>query len=96
MSVAADKMAWKLLGGVAVGASAFLAKKLLDGSWRVATGNPPPNNPEDPDVAWREAIGWALLSGAVIGITQLVAARTAAKYWRQRKGALPPGLRDVA
>lgn len=90
-----EKLLWKVVGGGAVGAAAFLAKKSLDGSWRAVTGNPPPNNPEDPDVAWREAIGFALLSGAVIGLAQLLAARNAAKYWRKRRGALPPGLRDV-
>jgi hypothetical protein len=91
----ADKLAWKVIGGVAVAGAAFVAKKALDGGWKAATGNPPPTNPEHPDVAWREAIGFALLSGAVIGLAQLVAARNAAKIWRTRKGSLPPGLRDV-
>src|SRR4051794_3557520 len=58
-----DKLVWKVVGGVAVAGAAFVAKKALDGGWRAATGNPPPTNPEHPDVAWREAIGFALLSG---------------------------------
>ena len=95
MDTVSDKLAWKVAGGAAVAAAAFLARKSLDGTWRAATGNPPPNNPEDPDVAWGEAVAWAVLSGAVIGIAQLVAARNAAKYWRHRKGDLPPGLRTV-
>lgn len=90
-----DKLLWKLVGGAAVAGAAFVARKALNGSWRAATGNPPPNNPEDPDVAWTEAVGFALLSGAVIGLAQLLAARNAAKYWRKRRGSLPPGLRGL-
>jgi hypothetical protein len=95
MTQATDKVAWRVLGGLAAGVATLAAKKALDGSWKAATGNPPPTNPEDPEVAWREAVGWALLSGAVMGLAQLFAARGAAQYWRRKRGALPPGLREV-
>jgi hypothetical protein len=90
-----DKLVWRIVGGAAVAGAAFVAKRALDSTWKAVAGNPPPTNPEHPDVAWREAIGFALLSGAVIGLAQLVAARNAAKIWRKQKGSLPPGLRDV-
>jgi len=77
MSQATEKLLLKIVGGVAVGAVTIITKKVLDGSWKAATGNQPPTHAEDPDLTWREAIAWALLSGAVIGVAQLVAARGA-------------------
>jgi hypothetical protein len=77
MSQATEKLLLKIVGGVAVGAATIITKKVLDGSWKAATGNQPPTHAEDPDLTWREAIAWALLSGAVIGVAQLVAARGA-------------------
>ncbi len=80
-----EKMIARMLAGAAVAAAAMVAKKALDGSWRVATGGRPPTDPEDPDVAWKEAVAWALLSGAVIGMAQLAAARGAHKFLRNRR-----------
>ncbi len=67
----------KVVGGMAVGAATLVTKKVLDGTWKAATGNEPPTHAEDPDLTWREAVMWAVLSGAVIGVAQLVAARGA-------------------
>jgi len=67
----------KVVGGAAVGITTIVTKKLLDGTWKAATGNKPPTTAEDPDLTWREAVAWAVLSGAVIGVAQLVAARGA-------------------
>lgn len=95
MSDAQDALVWKLVGGASAAFAAVAAKKLVETTWRAATGNEPPANPEDPDTTWGEALGWAVLSGATIGLARLLAARSAAQYWRQYKGSLPPGLRSV-
>jgi Protein of unknown function (DUF4235) len=72
-----NKLVLKVVGGAAVGIATIVTKKLLDGSWKVATGNEPPTSAEDPDLTWSEALAWAVLSGAVIGVAQLLAARGA-------------------
>lgn len=90
-----DKLIWKVVGGAAVASTAYLARRALHAGWEGVFKNPPPTNPEHPDVQWREAVAWALVSGAVIGLAQLVTARNTAKYWRKRTGHLPPGLRDI-
>jgi hypothetical protein len=77
MSKAREAMLMKIVGGVAVGAATLVTKKLLDGTWKVATGKTPPTNPKDPELTWKEAVAWALLSGAVVGVSQLIAARGA-------------------
>ncbi|GAB7193154.1 hypothetical protein NUM3379_38630 [Kineococcus sp. NUM-3379] len=87
-----NAMLWKLLGtGAAVGAGA-LANAVTKRGWKLATGTNPPDNPEDPDVGWKEAVLWALASGAVIGIARLIAERQAAAYYRKAVGARPPGM----
>ncbi len=73
----------RAIGGIAVAAATFVAKKALNKGWQALTGHEPPSHPEDPDVTWKEAVGWAVLSGVVIGMAQLLAARTAARYWRR-------------
>jgi hypothetical protein len=77
MSKASEAMMLKIVGAVAVGAATLVTKKLLDGTWKVATGKTPPTNPKDPELTWKEAVAWALLSGAVVGVAQLIAARGA-------------------
>ncbi|GAA4663262.1 DUF4235 domain-containing protein [Kineococcus glutinatus] len=87
-----NAMVWKLLGtGAAVGAGAA-ANTVMKRSWKLATGSNPPDNPEDPDVGWKEAVAWALVSGAVIGLARLLAERQAAAYYRKSVGAPPPGM----
>jgi hypothetical protein len=87
MTNATEKLMLKIVGGMAVGAATLLTKKVLDGTWKAATGNQPPTHAEDPDLTWREAVTWALLSGAVVGVAQLVAAR-GARQLVQRQSTL--------
>jgi hypothetical protein len=89
-------LVWKVLGtGAAVGA-AMVAKKLVASGWTAATGKEPPDNPEDPDVSWQEAIGWAVVSGAVIQVARLIATRQAAAYYAKSAGHLPKELQEAA
>ncbi|MDP3890411.1 DUF4235 domain-containing protein [Nocardioides sp.] len=78
------------LGSALLGAA--VAKKVLNTTWRAATGKNPPANPADPDVAMREAVLWATLSGTLIGVARMLAARRAAGYYLKSTGHLPPEL----
>ena len=89
-------LAWKVLGTGAAVLSAGVAERGITALWRAATGTEPPDNPENPDTHWAEAIGWAVLSGAVIGLARLVATRKAAEYYRNSSGSLPKALVDKA
>ena len=84
---------WTAFSMVAVLGAAAVAKKLLNTSWKAATGKNPPSNPADPDVEVREAVAWAVVSGALVGVARMVAARRAAGYYKKSTGHLPPGLR---
>ena len=54
---------WSMMSLVSGLTAALVAKKVLDGSWRAATGKTPPANPADPDVDIWEAVVWATVSG---------------------------------
>lgn len=82
MSKVTEGLLLKVVGGVAVGAATMLTKKVLDGTWKAATGNRPPTDAKDPELTWKEAVAWALLSGALIGVAQLAAARGARRLVR--------------
>ena len=83
---------WKLVGPASGILATAVASRVTKKVWVTATGSPPPDNPEDPDVAWKEAVVWALASGAVIGLTRLLVERQAAVVYRKSFGELPPGL----
>ena len=83
---------WKLVGPGAGVLSAAVASRVTRKAWVTLTKSPPPDNPEDPDVAWKEAVAWALASGAIIGVTRLVVERQAAVWYRKSFGEQPPGL----
>lgn len=94
--MASGSRLWKVYGMVAAAGAMLVTRQLLDRTWRLATGNPPPSNPEHPDVTMAEALAWASLSGVAAGIARMLAARQAANYWRRSTGELPPGMEDIS
>jgi Protein of unknown function (DUF4235) len=64
---------WTVFSLVAALVAAALARRAVAGSWRVATGRKPPENPADPDVDFREAVAWAVFSGVVVALARMIA-----------------------
>lgn len=85
--------AWKVMSRVAEKLSGSAGKKLVDASWRAATGKQPPVKPESPEIALRESIAWTVLSAAGVELVKTLATRRAAVYFAQSTGQLPPPLR---
>lgn len=84
---------WSILSMVSALVGAAVARKLLNTSWRVATGKNPPANPADPDVRIGEAVLWAAVSGTLVAVARMLATRRAATYYTRSTGHLPPDLR---
>ena len=84
---------WTVFSLVSAFLAAAAARKALEGSWKVATGKQPPENPADPDVDISEAVVWAIASGVSIGLARMLAQRKAANYYARSTGKLPPDLR---
>jgi hypothetical protein len=89
-----SKAAWKVLGNAAAIGSALVSTRVLNATWKAATGRRPPTKPESPDLAQREALAWAAFSGATTALIKTYATRRAAGYWVRSTGALPPGFAE--
>lgn len=85
--------AWKLMSRVTEKASGKAGDKLVDASWRAATGKQPPAKPESPETSLRESIAWTVLSTAGVAVVKTLATRRAAAYFERSTGQLPPALR---
>jgi hypothetical protein len=65
----------KMLSSLAGAAAAFGAKKLIFFIWKQVTGKEPPEHPEDPQVALRDAIVFGIVLGATVQTARLLATR---------------------
>ena len=88
-----DSKVWTLFSLVSALLGAAVAKRVLNTSWKAATGKQPPANPADPDVDVWEAVAWATASGTFVAIARMLASRRAAHYYAKSTGELPPSLR---
>ena len=84
---------WSVMSLVAGLGAAAVTRKVLDTSWKAASGRTPPENPADPDVSIAEAMGWASLTGAAVALARMLAQRRAAGYYVKSTGHLPPNLK---
>jgi len=80
-------MAAKGSGGKVVSmAAAFvagnLARRVITVAWKRVTGNEPPTDPKDPDVALKEALGWSVVMGVGMEAARLLATRAVAARMR--------------
>ena len=85
--------AWKVMSRVTDKASGTAGNKLVDASWRAATGKKPPAKPESPEISLRESVAWTVLSTAGVAVVKTLATRRAAAYFERSTGKLPPALR---
>jgi Protein of unknown function (DUF4235) len=69
----------RVFSALAGAAAAFVARKLLSFGWKKITGKEPPEHPEDPQVALREALVWGVLVGAGVQIARMLATRLTTK-----------------
>jgi Protein of unknown function (DUF4235) len=60
-------------------AAPFIARKAITVVWTRVTGKKPPTNPEDPGVAFAEALTWSVLTGVTIATLRLLATRAVAR-----------------
>jgi hypothetical protein len=84
---------WAVMSLVAGIGAATVTRKVLDTSWKAASGRKPPQNPADPDVGIAEAVVWASLTGAAVALARMLAQRRAADYYTRSTGHLPPELK---
>jgi hypothetical protein len=67
----------KAINALTGAAAAFVARKVLFFAWKKVTGKEPPEHPEDPQVALREALLWGVLLGVGVSTARMLATRMA-------------------
>jgi len=78
MSILSKENQYKILTAGAALLAGVVVKAALTATWRKATKSEPPQNPDSPEVAWREALAWTVASSVAVGIAGLVARRATA------------------
>jgi hypothetical protein len=53
----------------------LLARKATHQSWALLADEPPPDNPADPEVGWKEAVAFTVGTAVVVGLARLFARR---------------------
>ncbi|NNE91928.1 MAG: DUF4235 domain-containing protein [Verrucomicrobiales bacterium] len=56
-------------------AVAHFARDVLGKGYERVANRPPPKNPADPEVPWKEAITWAVAAGVTGGLAKLISLR---------------------
>lgn len=69
--------------------AAFVTRKLLFFAWKQITGKEPPEHPEDPQVALREALAWGILLGAGVHTAKMLATRATNRQAKTEPAAEP-------
>lgn len=65
----------RLVSALVGAGAAFAARKILSFGWTKITGKEPPEHPEDPQVALREALIWGIVLGAGVHTARMLATR---------------------
>ena len=65
----------RLVSALVGAGAAFVARKILSFGWTKITGKEPPEHPEDPQVALREALVWGIVLGAGVHTARMLATR---------------------
>lgn len=64
----------------------------MEKGWGVIQHDAPPENPEDPETSWQQAMIWSVVSGVIIGAAQLIVRRGTAAGWIRLTGQNPTRL----
>ncbi|WP_273145243.1 DUF4235 domain-containing protein [Halomonas sp.] len=52
-----------------------MARKAADKAYQKEVGETPPENPDEPDVEWRQALLWGAATGVLVGVARVVGRR---------------------
>ncbi len=85
-----DEMMWALVATGSAVAAGFLVRTAVKQGWRTVRGEDPPDNPEEHDVPWRDAVLWSGATALAAGLGRLLARRGAAAGWKAFTGRPPP------
>jgi Protein of unknown function (DUF4235) len=74
-----EDLGTRAVNTMAIMAASFVGRKAITVVWTKVTGKKPPANPEDPGVAFVEALSWSVLVGVTVAAFRLLAIRAVAR-----------------
>ncbi|WP_435203140.1 DUF4235 domain-containing protein [Janibacter sp. GS2] len=83
---------WSMATTAAAIGGGIMAKKVIEKAWAAVTDGTVPDNPEDPEVNWAEAIAFALVSGAVVQLARVMVNHQSTRAYTRRTGRLPESV----
>jgi Protein of unknown function (DUF4235) len=88
----------KVVGMVSSLVVGSLARKVITFGWKRVTGHEPPTDPQDPDVALKEALAWSIVVGVGVEAARLLAVRMVTARMRNASadGAAAPADHRVS
>tara|TARA_R110002049_G_scaffold305056_3_gene501153 strand:+ start:109238 stop:109570 length:333 start_codon:yes stop_codon:yes gene_type:complete len=64
-------------------AATFVAREILEASWRRTLDRDPPKNTASYTVSWKEALIWGAVSGAIVGTARIASRRASTEVYRK-------------
>lgn len=72
---------WKLASTVAAGAAAFVASKVAEQGWKLATGHDAPRGEDEEDANLVQVLVFAVVSAALVTLAQRYAMKGAKRWY---------------
>lgn len=90
LNVLSKENQYKLVTAGAALLAGVVVKAALTAAWRAYRKADPPQNPDDRNVAWSEALAWTVASSVAMGVGGLIARRGVAGLIHKPPGAEEP------
>lgn len=84
-----QKLTYNLVAAGMALLAARVVKAGMEKGWGVIQNDTPPENPEDPETSWQEALIWSAVTGVMVGAAQLLIRRGTAVGWIKFTGHNP-------
>jgi len=72
-----ERQRWVIVAGLASFAASQLASQAISASWKLASGDEPPEDPAERGFDWTTALLFGAATGAVVGVATPTSVRTA-------------------
>lgn len=87
-----QKLMYNLIAAGMALLAARAVKAGMEKGWGAIQKDEPPENPEDPETSWQEALIWSVATGVLIGTVKLMIKRGTAAGWTKLMGYNPTHL----
>ena len=92
MTSKTQKLTYNLVAAGMALLAARVVRTGMEKGWGVIQKDDPPENLEDPETSWQEALIWSVVTGVLVGAARLIVKRGTAAGWTRIMGYNPTHL----